>query len=128
MIEDVFLTPAELRVLLLLGEGLKNGEIMERLARTKSTIRSHVKSIYAKVGTSKRLQLILYAMDFTMNNIEFTERIIRNTRVFEGIKLSVKENRGKHQMGHVYFILDRTNNGVKIGWTVNLDRRLKLLR
>jgi NarL family two-component system response regulator LiaR len=57
------LTPTEFRVLRLIGQGKSNDEIAEILFISKNTVRSHIKSIYAKLDTHSRLQLALYAIN-----------------------------------------------------------------
>ncbi len=55
------LTKRELDVIELLGEGLKNQEIGDRLHISESTVRHHFTSIYSKLGVSDRLELLIYA-------------------------------------------------------------------
>lgn len=57
------LTPTEFQVLRLIGQGKSNDEIAEILFISKNTVRSHIKSIYAKLNTHSRLQLALYAIN-----------------------------------------------------------------
>ncbi len=57
------LTPTEFQVLRLIGQGKSNDEIAEALFISKNTVRSHIKSIYAKLDTHSRLQLALYAIN-----------------------------------------------------------------
>jgi len=57
------LTPTEFQVLKLIGQGKSNDEIAETLFISKNTVRSHIKSIYAKLDTHSRLQLALYAIN-----------------------------------------------------------------
>ncbi len=57
------LTPTEFQVLKLIGKGKSNDEIAEALFISKNTVRSHIKSIYAKLNTHSRLQLALYAIN-----------------------------------------------------------------
>jgi NarL family two-component system response regulator LiaR len=57
------LTPTEFQVLKLIGQGRSNDEIAETLFISKNTVRSHIKSIYAKLDTHSRLQLALYAIN-----------------------------------------------------------------
>jgi|GEM_PF-6278844 len=128
--EIALLTPAELKVLLLIGKGLKNGEAAKQLGRAKETIRSHIKNLYRKLDTFKRLQLVLYAIDFVENDSQFDSRqmFVDEKMEVERIKLSIEDRRGKHQKGYVYFVLDRANDGVKIGWSLNLKRRLETMQ
>lgn len=55
------LTQRELEVLRLLTAGLSNAAIAENLGVSEGTIKSHVHSIYDKVGIRGRVQLILFA-------------------------------------------------------------------
>ena len=57
------LTPTEFQVLKLIGQGKSNDEIADTLFISKNTVRSHIKSIYAKLDTHSRLQLALYAIN-----------------------------------------------------------------
>jgi NarL family two-component system response regulator LiaR len=57
------LTPTEFQVLRLIGQGKSNDGIAETLFISKNTVRSHIKSIYAKLDTHSRLQLALYAIN-----------------------------------------------------------------
>jgi len=57
------LTPTEFQVLRLIGQGKSNDEIADAMYISKNTVRSHIKSIYAKLDTHSRLQLALYAIN-----------------------------------------------------------------
>jgi len=57
------LTAQELRVLRLLGEGRGNLDIAEELAISPSTVRSHLKSIYRKLGLTSRGEAVRYAVN-----------------------------------------------------------------
>jgi two-component system, NarL family, response regulator LiaR len=57
------LTPTEFQVLKHIGQGKSNDEIANTLFISKNTVRSHIKSIYAKLDTHSRLQLALYAIN-----------------------------------------------------------------
>jgi DNA-binding NarL/FixJ family response regulator len=57
------LTPREKQVLWLIGQGLKNRAIAERLYITRDTVRWHIRSIYAKIGVQDRLSAALYAQE-----------------------------------------------------------------
>jgi DNA-binding CsgD family transcriptional regulator len=52
------LTPAELSVIELVGEGATNAEIAGRLFISVATVKSHLTHIYAKLGISSRTQLV----------------------------------------------------------------------
>ncbi|MFQ5806142.1 MAG: LuxR C-terminal-related transcriptional regulator [Phycisphaerae bacterium] len=55
------LTHQELRILRLVGRGTSNEEIAERANISPSTVRSHLKSVYRKLGLSSRAEAISYA-------------------------------------------------------------------
>jgi two-component system nitrate/nitrite response regulator NarL len=55
------LTPRELEVLTLLGEGLSNKAIAARLGISESTAKFHVNSILAKLGVANRSEAIVHA-------------------------------------------------------------------
>jgi NarL family two-component system response regulator LiaR len=57
------LTPTEFQVLRLIGQGKSNDEVAGLMFISKNTVRSHIKSIYAKLDTHSRLQLALYAIN-----------------------------------------------------------------
>jgi len=56
------LTPRETEVLRLLGEGLSNRALAERLFLSEKTVKTHVSSILAKLGLTDRTQAALYAV------------------------------------------------------------------
>jgi len=55
---DYNLTPREQEVLALMTEGLNNREIAEQLVVSRSTVKFHVSSILAKLGTSSRTEAV----------------------------------------------------------------------
>jgi two-component system nitrate/nitrite response regulator NarL len=55
------LTAREREVIGLLGEGLKNQAIAQRLYISEATVRHHMTSIFAKLGVAGRFELALYA-------------------------------------------------------------------
>ena len=57
----VSLTDREREVVTLIGEGLKNKHIAERLFISETTVRHHLTSIFDKLGVSDRLELVIYA-------------------------------------------------------------------
>lgn len=56
------LTDREQTVLKLIGEGLSNGGIAERLVVSENTVKSHVSNIYGKLKISDRTQAALLAL------------------------------------------------------------------
>jgi LuxR family maltose regulon positive regulatory protein len=60
------LSERELEVLRLLDTSLSVPEIAERLVVSASTVRSHVKSIYGKLGVHNRLQALEYARELKL--------------------------------------------------------------
>lgn len=57
------LTDRELQVLKLMGEGLKNSEIAERLKISPRTVDTHRENIKQTLGLSTSAQLLRYALD-----------------------------------------------------------------
>jgi DNA-binding NarL/FixJ family response regulator len=55
------LTERERDVIALIGEGLKNKQIGERMAITETTVRHHLTSIFAKLEVESRLELVIFA-------------------------------------------------------------------
>lgn len=56
------LTEREIEVLRLLGQGLLNHEIAERLVITEATVRTHISNTVGKLHLSSRTQAALYAV------------------------------------------------------------------
>jgi DNA-binding NarL/FixJ family response regulator len=56
------LTPREVEVLTLIGEGLSNHEIGERLFLSAATVKTHINRIFAKAGVRDRAQAVRYAI------------------------------------------------------------------
>jgi DNA-binding NarL/FixJ family response regulator len=56
------LTPREVEVLSLIGEGLSNHEIGERLFLSQATVKTHINRIFAKTGVRDRAQAVRYAI------------------------------------------------------------------
>lgn len=56
------LTPRETEVLQLLGEGLTNPKIGEKLVISNSTVKFHVSSILGKLNVSSRTEAVAYAL------------------------------------------------------------------
>jgi DNA-binding NarL/FixJ family response regulator len=55
------LTAREAEVLALVGEGLSNPEIADRLGLGVTTVKTHVANLMAKTGRANRVQLAVYA-------------------------------------------------------------------
>ncbi|HET9221011.1 MAG TPA: response regulator transcription factor [Roseiflexaceae bacterium] len=55
------LTDREREVIALVGEGLKNKQIGDRLSITETTVRHHLTSIFAKFGVESRLEMVIFA-------------------------------------------------------------------
>jgi DNA-binding NarL/FixJ family response regulator len=58
------LTAREREVVDLVGEGLKNKAIADRLYISETTVRHHLTSIFAKLEVSDRLELVIYAYKY----------------------------------------------------------------
>jgi len=56
------LTPQEMKVLRLVGDGLSNRQIAERMQVAPSTVRSHLKHLYSKLGLRSRSEAVSYAL------------------------------------------------------------------
>jgi NarL family two-component system response regulator LiaR len=54
------LTPRELEVLLLIGQGKSNQEIADQLIIGIKTVKTHVSNILAKLGVEGRTQAAIY--------------------------------------------------------------------
>jgi len=55
------LTPREREVIGLIGEGLYNKDIAERLSISAATVSHHLTSIFDKLGVANRFDLVIYA-------------------------------------------------------------------
>jgi two-component system response regulator DevR len=60
--DEPHLTPQEARTLELIGEGLTNREIANRLNLAEQTVKNYVSNILAKLGFSRRTQAAVYAV------------------------------------------------------------------
>lgn len=58
------LTIREREVITLVGEGLKNKQIAERLFISETTVTHHLSSVFSKLEVSDRLELIIYAFRY----------------------------------------------------------------
>ncbi len=56
------LTDQELRVLALIGRGMSNAEVAETLYISRNTVKSHLSSVYEKLGVSDRTQAAIWAV------------------------------------------------------------------
>ena len=55
------LTPQERRILELIGEGLTNRQIGERLFLAEKTVKNYISGLFAKLGMERRTQAAAYA-------------------------------------------------------------------
>lgn len=55
------LTEREQQIVRLLGDGLSNDEIGDRLVVETSTVKSHLTRVMTKLGTRDRLQTVVWA-------------------------------------------------------------------
>jgi DNA-binding CsgD family transcriptional regulator len=56
------LTHQEVRILRLVGSGMSNDEIAEEMSISASTVRTHLKSTYRKLGLNSRAEAVSYAV------------------------------------------------------------------
>jgi DNA-binding NarL/FixJ family response regulator len=61
MVKIESLTEREREVIALVGEGLKNKQVGERLFISETTVTHHLSSVFSKLEVSDRLELIIYA-------------------------------------------------------------------
>ena len=61
VLDDVRMTPRELEVIELIGEGLSNKEIAQRLNIATHTVKSHVRNVMEKLALHTRLQIAAYS-------------------------------------------------------------------
>ena len=54
-------TPRELEIVRMIGQGLRNKAIAERLFISEGTVKIHLHNVYEKLGLTGRLELALYA-------------------------------------------------------------------
>lgn len=57
------LTPRELELVKMVGVGLRNKQIAEKLGISEATVKIHLHSVYQKLGISGRVELSIYARD-----------------------------------------------------------------
>ena len=60
-VQDAALTPRELDIVRMVGEGLRNRAIAARLSISEGTVKVHLHNIYEKLGVDGRLELTLCA-------------------------------------------------------------------
>src|SRR5262249_14840451 len=68
------LTPRELDIVRLIGEGLSNEEIAERLGISGKTVRNHLTIVFEKTGARDRLPLAIYATRRGLGKLPWAER------------------------------------------------------
>jgi DNA-binding NarL/FixJ family response regulator len=56
------MTPREVEILRLIGQGLTNKQIAYRLEISAKTVRNHMGNLYSKLGVGDRSQAVLYAV------------------------------------------------------------------
>jgi NarL family two-component system response regulator LiaR len=56
------LSQREIEVMKLIGEGLNNRDIADRLVISESTVKTHVNNIFSKLGIADRSQAVLFAV------------------------------------------------------------------
>jgi DNA-binding NarL/FixJ family response regulator len=72
------LTKRELEVLGLIGQGLRNRQIAERLLISEPTVRCHLSTIYGKLGVDDRLNLVIKAYQLGLLEITQTTTDLSN--------------------------------------------------
>jgi DNA-binding NarL/FixJ family response regulator len=60
-LKAIHLSPRQIEVLLLLGEGLANKPIGRRLGISACTVKQHVQAILKEFGATNRLQAVIFA-------------------------------------------------------------------
>ena len=60
-LKNATLTERERQLVRLIGEGLKNKDIAERMGISEATVRHHLTSIFTKLNVADRLELVIYA-------------------------------------------------------------------
>lgn len=69
MAKIALLTEREHEVVKLIGEGLRNQQIADRLCISIITVRHHLSSIFSKLGLSDRFELAIYAYRYGLASI-----------------------------------------------------------
>jgi len=57
------LTPREIEIVKMVGQGLRNRVIAERLSISEGTVKVHLHNIYEKLKVDGRLELVLCAQE-----------------------------------------------------------------
>lgn len=60
--QAVDLTPREREILGLIGEGLRNPEIADKLVISEATVKTHINNLFAKAGFHSRADAVRYAL------------------------------------------------------------------
>ncbi len=60
--QDIGLTPREREILGLIGEGLRNPDIAEKLVISEATVKTHINNLFAKAGFHSRADAVRYAL------------------------------------------------------------------
>lgn len=63
------ITTREKEVIMMIGHGLKNKDIADKLGISEATVRHHLSSIYSKAGVEDRLNLVIYAYQKGLINL-----------------------------------------------------------
>ena len=74
------LTHRQRQCTILVGQGLREGEIAERLHISPETVKRHLKEARLSYGVAKSIQLVTHAL----RDNEITIRDVFNERVLEG--------------------------------------------
>jgi len=60
------ITPKEMRVLNLVAQGMSNREVADQISVSVETVKSHLKSIYSKMGVNRRTQAVSLARELNL--------------------------------------------------------------
>ncbi len=71
MVKIALLTDREREVVTLLGEGLRNQQIADRLCISVVTVRHHLSSIFSKLKVADRFELAIYAYRHGLSKLPF---------------------------------------------------------